>query len=293
MSDVSLTEAQRASLNALQRTNGVADRSSQNLTTGRRVNSVNDDPVAFFIAQQLSQEGAAFAQRREEIDQGISALRVTNGGIETIEQFSRQLQGIAEAARSVTDPNQLNQLEQQFQQIGRQIANVAGDASFGGVNLLTSSNNELNVQFSDNEGSELNVQGVDVLNGGGFEAGTFVGGEIQIDQLGVTGGSFASFLSNPAEVDNLIGNIRDGIDRLRGQAQTFGSNVAILQERASFNQNVANELQAGADSLTLTDLNEEAANLVAARTRTQIGTQTLGISGGQQSSILQILEGIA
>ena len=292
MSDVSLTEAQRASLSALQRTNSVADRSSQNLTTGRRVNSVTDDPVAFFIAQQLSQEGAAFAQRREEIDQGISALRVTNSGIDTIEQFSRQLEGIAEAARSVTDPNQLNQLEQQFQQIGRQIANVAGDASFGGVNLLTSSNNQLNVQFSDNEESNLNVQGVDVLNGGGFDNGTFVNGEIQIDQLGVTGGSFASFLSNPEEVDNLIGNIRDGIDRLRGQAQSFGSNVAILQERASFNENVANELQAGADGLTLADLNEEAANLVAARTRTQIGTQSLGISGGQQSSILQILEGI-
>ena len=47
MSDVSLTEAQRASLTALQRTNSVADRSSQNLTTGRRVNNVNDDPVAF------------------------------------------------------------------------------------------------------------------------------------------------------------------------------------------------------------------------------------------------------
>lgn len=293
MSDVSLTEAQRASLTALQRTNNVADRSSQNLTTGRRVNNVNDDPVAFFIAQQLSQEGAAFAQRREEIDQGISALRVTNGAIDTIEQFSRQLEGIAEAARSTTDPNQLTQLEQQFQQIGRQIANVAGDASFGGVNLLTSTNNQLNVQFSDNEGSELNVQGVDVLNGGGFEAGAFSDGEIQIDQLGVTGGTFASFLSNPEEVDGLIGNIRDSIDRLRGQAQAFGSNVAILQERSSFNQNVANELQAGADGLTLADLNEEAANLVAARTRTQLGTQTLGISGGQQSSILQILEGIA
>jgi len=292
MSDVSLTEAQRASLTALQRTNSVADRSSQNLTSGRRVNNVNDDPVAFFIAQQLSQEGAAFAQRREEIDQGISSLRVTNSAIDTIEQFSRQLEGIAEAARSVTDPNQLSQLEQQFQQIGRQIANVAGDASFGGVNLLTSSNNELNVQFSDNEGSELNVQGVDVLNGGGFAAGSFVDGEIQIDQLGVTGGSFASFLSNPEEVDALIGNIRSSIDSLRGQAQSFGSNVAILQERSSFNQNVANELQAGADNLTLADLNEEAANLVAARTRTQLGTQTLGISGGQQSSILQILEGI-
>ncbi|WP_425404748.1 hypothetical protein [Hwanghaeella sp.] len=292
MSDVSLTEAQRASLTALQRTNSVADRSSQNLTTGRRVNDVNDDPVAFFIAQQLSQEGAAFAQRREEIDQGISALRVTNGAIDTIEQFSRQLEGIAEAARSVTDPNQLSQLEQQFQEIGRQIANVAGDASFGGVNLLTSTNNQLNVQFSDNEGSELNVQGVDVLNGGGFGAGAFSDGEIQIDQLGVTGGTFASFLSNPEEVDGLIGNIRDSIGRLRGQAQSFGSNVALLQERASFNQNVANELQAGADNLTLADLNEEAANLVAARTRTQLGTQTLGISGGQQSSILQILEGI-
>ena len=291
MSDVSLTEAQRASLTSLERTNSVFNRSSENLASGRRVNSVNDDPVAFFIAQQLSQEGAELAQRREDIDQGISALRVSTSTLDTVEQFSRQLQGLAEAARGVTDEAQLNALTQQAQEIGRQIGNVVGDASFGGVNLLNSNNGELNIQLSGNEGSEIVVQGVDTLNGGGFEAGSFDGaGEIQLDQLGLTGGGFAT--ASAADFDSFISNIQSGIERLRGQAQSFGSSVAVLQERASFNENVANELQAGADGLTLADLNEEAANLVAARTRNQIGVQTLGISGGQQGSILQILEGI-
>ena len=292
MSDVSLTEAQRASLTSLERTNSVFNRSSENLTTGRSVNSVNDDPVAFFIAQQLSAEGAEFAQRREDIDQGISTLRVTTDTLDTVEQFSRQLQGIAEAARSVTDQGQLEALTRQAQEIGRQIGNVVGDASFGGVNLLSSTNNELNVQLSGNEGSELNVQGIDVLDGGGFAAGSFDGaGEIQLDQLGLTGGGFETAAAG--DLDAFIANIQSGIDQLRGQAQAFGSSAALLQERATFNENIANELQAGADNLTLADLNEEAANLVAARTRNQIGIQTLGISGGQQESILQILEGVA
>ena len=291
MSDVSLTEAQRASLTALERTNNVSNRSSENLASGRNVNSVNDDPIAFFIARQLSQEGAAFAQRREDIDQGISTLRVSAEGLDTVEQFSRQLQGLAEAARNTTDQGQLDALTRQAQEIGRQIANVVEDSSFGGVNLLSSANNDLTVQLSGNEGSELSVQGVDVLDGGGFAAGAFDGaGEIQLDQLGLTGAGFASAAAG--DIDTFISNIQSGIDRLRGTAQSFGSSAALLQERATFNENVANELQAGADSLTLADLNEEAANLVAARTRTQVGTQTLGISGGQQGSILQILEGI-
>ncbi len=292
MSDVSLTEAQRASLTSLERTNSVFNRSSENLTTGRSVNGVNDDPVAFFVARQLSAESAAFAQRREDIDQGISTLRVTTDTLDTVEQFSRQLQGLAEAARGITDQGQLEALSRQAQEIGRQIGNVVGDASFGGVNLLSSTNNELNVPLSGNEGSELAVQGIDVLDGGGFASGSFDGaGEIQLAQLGLTGGGFES--AGAGDLDAFIANIQSGIDQLRGQAQTFGSNAAILQERATFNENIANELQAGADNLTLADLNEEAANLVAARTRNQIGVQTLGISGGQQESILQILEGVS
>lgn len=298
MSDVSLTAAQRASLIALQRTSQVADRTNRNLTTGRQVNNVNDNPVAFFLARQLSEQGASFAQRREEIDQGISSLRVATNATDTIESFSRQLQGLAESARSATDPSQLNAISNQFREIGRQISEVAQDASFGGVNLLSSTNNQLRVQFSDREDSALEVNGRNLASetadteNGLFSVDAFdANGDVRLDQFGLSEGDFNSIINNPDELNTVIRTIESGITRLRGQAQELGTNVALLQTRASFNEAAANELQAGADSLTLADLNEEAALNLAARTSQQIGTQSLGISGGQQRALLSLVQG--
>ncbi len=300
MSDVSLTAAQRASLVALQRTNSVTDRTNQNLTTGRSVNSVNDNPTAFFIAQQLTQRGAEFTQRREEIDQGISTLRTSLAATDTIEQFSRQLQGLAESARSTTDPSQLAAISRQFEQIGNQISQVAQDASFNGTNLLSSTNNRLEIQFSDQEESGVSIQGRNLISetadtaNGLFSVDAFdSAGDIRLDQFGLSEGDFTSLINNPEELDTVIRTIEDGISRLRGQAQQFGGSVALLQERAQFNDAIANELQAGADNLTLADLNEEAALNVASRTSQQIATQSLGVSGGQQRALLSLIEGSA
>lgn len=298
MTDVSLTAAQRTSLLALQRTASAAETSNRNLATGRQVNEVNDNPVAFFIARQLTDRGAEFTSARENIDQGISATRVSLDALDTIEDFTQQLQGIAEAARATDDPSQLNALQQQFETIGRQISSIAQDASFGGVNLLASDNNDLTINVGADDGTfTVEANNLVAETGGSgtlFNADAFdADGNIRIDQLGVTGGSFASLVSNPGEIDALIGNLQDGVSRVRAQAQTLGSNVAVLQERASFNDAIANELQAAADGLTLADLNEEAANSIAAQTRNQLATQSLGISGGQQRALVSLIEGAA
>lgn len=298
MTDVSLTAAQRTSLLALQRTSSASETSNRNLATGRQVNEVNDNPVAFFIARQLTDRGAEFTAARENIDQGISATRVSLDALDTIEDFTQQLQGIAEAARSTDDPTQLNALQQQFETIGQQISSIAQDASFGGVNLLASDNTDLTINVGADDGTftveSNNLVSETAGTGSLFNADAFdADGNIRIDQLGVTGGSFASFVANPGEIDTLISNLQDGVSRARAQAQTLGSNVAVLQERASFNDAIANELQAGADALTLADLNEEAANSVAAQTRGQLATQSLGISGGQQRALVSLIEGAA
>lgn len=297
MSGVSLTAAQKASLLSLQRTTELANRAQNNLSTGRRVNDVNDNPVAFFLARSLSESAAQFAQRREEIDQGISAVRTSLAATDTIGDFTRQLRGIAEAARSTTDEGELNRLTQQFEQVGRQISEVARDASFNGVNLLASDNNDLTIQVGVNEGAELTVQANNLVSetasaGSLFNADAFTSeGDIRLDQLGLTGGSFVSLLSNPAEINGLIRNIDEAIERLRSRTQELGANISTLQTRASFNDAAANELQAGADALTLADLNEEAALTLAARTRQQLGVQSLAISGGQQQALLRLVEG--
>jgi len=69
----------------------------------------------------------------------------------------------------------------------------------------------------------------------------------------------------------------------------LGTNVNILQARATFSANYAATLSGGGDKLTLADLNVEAANSQALALRQQIGIQSLSVQGTQNSSILTLL----
>ena len=72
MSDVALTASQRNSLLTLQQTSDLSARTQGRLSSGRKVNSVVDDAIAFFSSKALSDRASDFAERKNSIDQGIS-----------------------------------------------------------------------------------------------------------------------------------------------------------------------------------------------------------------------------
>ncbi len=75
---------------------------------------------------------------------------------------------------------------------------------------------------------------------------------------------------------------------MRTKTKTLGSNVALLQTRREFTESYVNTLQTGADKLTLADLNEEGANLLALQTRQQLGIQALAFAGHAEQGILAL-----
>lgn len=300
MGDIALTAAQRSSLLSLQQTQTLSDRTQTRLTTGKAVNSVVDDAVNFFRAQALSDRGNDFALRRDEIDQGISALSTALQAVEATDNLLNQLQGIVEAARSQSTAERQSATTQ-FIEVGKQISELIEDASFAGLNLLNSTNSTLDVSFGIRTSSRLQVTGFNLnataastTNGSIFTVNAFTSNNssFTISNFGVSSGSFTSFgadNSNVSFATTAVQNISTGISNLRARGASLGANVAILQTRLDFTDAYVNELQVGSDKLTLADLNEEGANLVALQTRQQLGIQSLAISGQQQQSILALL----
>lgn len=88
------------------------------------------------------------------------------------------------------------------------------------------------------------------------------------------------------ELNSRIQNLDSALTTLRSRAQVLGANVAVLQTRLDFTKNYVNTLSAGAGKLTLADLNEEGANLLALQTRQQLGIQSLAFAGQSEQSIL-------
>lgn len=89
-------------------------------------------------------------------------------------------------------------------------------------------------------------------------------------------------------INAVISQLDGALTELRTQAQTLGSNVALLNARLDFTENYVNTLQGGADKLTLADINSEGANLLALQTRQQLGIQSLSLAAQAEASILSL-----
>ncbi len=153
-----------------------------------------------------------------------------------------------------------------------QIDQLAGDASYNGVNLLNGSN--LKVVFNESSTSFLNITGV-----------TFTSGGLGLAPLNGTGsGGF----QNDTQVQSTIDAINAAIATVRAQTETFGNNSSTIQTRQSFEQNMINTLQTGSSNLVLADQNQESANLLTLQTRQQLEVSALSIANQANQSVLKL-----
>lgn len=268
--DITLSSAVRTNLLALNRTQDLINRTQERLATGLEVSSPIDDATAFFEAKALSDRALDLDERKTGIDQGISAITTALNAIESIDTLVRQMEGLAISAKTATG-NQLSAIKTQFDELRSQITNLANDASYQGTNLVNSTATELEIAFSTDTASKLVVQGFDLTTAG----------------LNIT---TAGAFSLSTVLDARLTEIDAALSTLRGQAQSIGSNVALLQARLDFTESYVNDHEAGAGKLTLADWNEEGANLVALQTRQQLGVSALSFAGQAEQSILRLFQ---
>jgi flagellin len=160
-------------------------------------------------------------------------------------------------------------LQGNYNSLLTQIDQLAGDASYNGVNLLAGNN--LQVLFNENGTSSLNIAGVN-FNAAGLGLSTIAAGGFQVGST-ITATESA---------------INAAINTVRAQTETFGTNSSTIQTRQSFEQNMINTLQTGASNLVLADQNQESANLLTLQTQQQLEISALSIANQANQSVLKL-----
>ena len=90
------------------------------------------------------------------------------------------------------------------------------------------------------------------------------------------------------DINESIKEATAAINTLRTYASTFGNNYSIVQTREEFTNNLINVLEEGADKLTLADMNEESANMLALQTRQQLAINSLSLASQAAQSVLKL-----
>ena len=159
-------------------------------------------------------------------------------------------------------------LAEQFNSILDQIDQVAKDASYKGVNLLQS--NDLKVIFNEDRTSDLVVKGHDASSAG--------------LKIGAAGNNWKT----DTDVEASITAVEKAVSTLRSMSSELGNNYSIVQSRETFTENMINVLEEGADKLTLADMNEESANMLALQTRQQLAINSLSLASQAAQSVLKL-----
>ncbi|MGU3541811.1 flagellin N-terminal helical domain-containing protein [Methylobacterium sp. A52T] len=183
---------------------------------------------------------------------------------------------------SISGVTQRASLANQYNNLLNQITQLAGDASYNGVNLIAGKGNDMNIKFNDTGSSNLNVASVDATSSGlGLSSITNSDSSASSNGLG-------NFLLN-SDVNKTLATLTTADSTLNSAASTLGSNLSVVQNRQDFSKQLINVLQTGSANLTNADLNQEAANSQALSTRQSMGISALSLANSAQQGVLQLL----
>ena len=275
ISDVSLTAGMRSNLLNLQQTSVLLERTQTRLSTGKKVNSALDDPVNFFKAQAYTNRATDLAGLKDGMSDAIQTVKAADAGIKNLTTLIASAKSIAAAARTSSGSADLDALELQFDQVITQIANLAEDSGYGGINLLSS--NSLVVTFDPAGSNVLTVTG-QASDVAGHIAG------ITVDPAAFnTNGS-----PNTGAIATATTQLDSALSALRTQSKNLSSNLGIITSRQDFTASMIAVLQTGADNLTLADMNEEGANMLMLQTRQALGTTALSMASQAAQSVMRL-----
>lgn len=269
--DISLSAGMRASVLALQENASLFDTTQTRLATGKAVNSALDDPLKYFSAQGNTFRSSAFSSLKSDMNQAIQTIQSANNGITTITSLVKQAIALANQAAATSDTNTIASLSTQYSSMLVQISAVAADASYNGTDLINGTSSSLTVSFSPtNTSSSVKVTGVDT---------TYTG-------LSLTTSAWTAQTSSAAAITALNG----ALTTLQTDAQSLSANNAVIQARIDFTTNMVNTLSQGADKLTLADLNQEGANMLALQTQQALATNSLRLASQASQGVLRLFQ---
>jgi flagellin len=276
INDISLTSAMRSNLLSLQNTANLIDRTQIRLSTGKKVNTPIDDAINYFLAKSFTDSAGDLAVSKDNMATAIQTITAADNGIKAISSLVSSARAVAISAQSSSVTDDRTAYAAQFDAILEQIDNIAGtgnDASFNGTNLLAGNNLKVDL----GSGSSLTVTG--------FNAAT-AGPTLTISTIGTDWDGTGA--TQNANISTAISQLGVALTTLRAKTQTLSSNLGIVQIRQTFASDMINTFSKGADNLTLADMNEEGANMLALQTRQSLGITSLSLASQANQSILRL-----
>ena len=243
------------------------------LTTGRKVNSVKDNPAIWAIAQNQRSEVRGLDAVKASLNRGISVVDVAMSAAETVSDLLNEMKALAVSASDfpMGDPSR-QAINENYLALRKRIDTAVSNASFGGLNLLSAGGaDRVRALANTSATSSIDVDHVDLSTTGALLAG------MPPDLLGGLGAAGID------AINTATSGVNAAISRLGTGSKSLASHLAFVDKQ----QDV---LEEGIGNLVDADLAKESARWQALQVRQQLAVMAMQIANQQPSLLLQLFQ---
>jgi len=243
------------------------------LTTGRKINSVKDNPAIWAIAQNQRAEVRGLDAVKASLQRGMSIVDTSITAAESVSDLLNEMKALAVAAADypLSDPAR-TAINENYQALKKQVDTIVANAEFGGINLLSGGGTDrVRALANTRATSTIDVDHVDLSTGGALLSG------LPADLMGGLG---------PGSVD-AIATATSGVNSAIAR---LGTGSKSLETHFKFVEKQQDALEAGIGNLVDADLPREAARFEALKVRQQLAIMAMQIANQQPSMLLQLFQ---
>lgn len=269
--NVAAMTAQRHLANATARVN----RSMERLSSGLRINRAADDPAGLAMSERLRSEIRALEVAARNAADGISALQVADGGLESIADMIIRMNELAEQAMTGTiSTQQRGYLDIEFQAMIDEIDRVAATVAFNGRTLLDGSAGSTAIQVGTGGGAASQI---DLAFGSSFTAAG-----LGLDSLTLAGDP-SSWTEQPLDA------LAAALDLVSAGRASFGASQNRLESTIRRTLNHQENLAAADSRIRDVDYAAELSELTSAQILQQMAVSMLAQAQRQPALALRLL----
>ncbi len=265
--------ASLATQNYLSTTQTQLSKATQRLASGLRINSAADDAAGFAISQRMTAQVNGATAAIQNTNNAVSLAQTAQGSLSEITNNLQRVRQLAvESANATNSASDRQSLNNEAQQLLKEVDRVASSSSFNGVKLLDGSFSAQQFQVGANAGDTITVASISsarigslgqgylaqtsstsvsaisgagqlTINGTDVYAGTAIGGDAQsvvnaVNNAGITG------ITASAAATSVTGTAGTGTAGHAGAITINGVNTASVTATGVASTDLANSISA-------------------------------------------------
>jgi flagellin-like hook-associated protein FlgL len=282
MSSISLSSSLSQNLSSLKATQTLMDETEYKLTTGKKVNSALDDPIAYFTSEAHLDRASDLQTLKDDMSESIQTLEAADDGITSIKDLISDAKSILQQCLTAETDGDMEDYISQYNAIMDDIDDLAEDSGYGDVNLLGGTSQTLDVVFDEDGDSKITLTGFDASTtglsltdapSGAFYSGTTAGGDFAVTKTGINA---------------LITELDTAKDTLRAKSKTLSTQLSVIETRSDFTDNLITTLEDGSANLVNADTTKEGVNLTTLQTQQSLAVNSLSIANSASQAVLSL-----